>query len=115
MDIKTKLDVAIITGAGQGIGKKISLKIASLGIPVLCISKSNNVFETAKEIKKAGAEIRRTVDISEPVNYAVNFLLSEKCNYSGRFVHVRDNWIDYLNTDKTITNNDYWKLRRIEK
>jgi NAD(P)-dependent dehydrogenase (short-subunit alcohol dehydrogenase family) len=68
-----------------------------------------------QEVKKAGAEVRTTLDISEPVNFAYHFLNSYKCNFSGRFVHVRDIWKDYLNNDNMIENNDLWKLRRIEK
>lgn len=68
-----------------------------------------------KMVKSFGAEVKTTVDISEPVNFAKEFLLSEKCNFSGRFVHVRDIWNEYLNNDNSIDNKDIWKLRRIEK
>jgi NAD(P)-dependent dehydrogenase (short-subunit alcohol dehydrogenase family) len=68
-----------------------------------------------KKVKSFGAEVKTTVDISEPVNFAREFLLSDVCNFSGRFVHVRDVWKEHLNNENEIDNNDKWKLRRIEK
>lgn len=68
-----------------------------------------------KKVKAAGAEIRTTLDISEPVKFANHFLNSEKCNFSGRFLHVKDDWKEYLNNNNELPNKDVWKLRRIEK
>ena len=53
---------------------------------------------TLKLVRAAGAEIKTTVDISEPVNFAREFLFCETCGFKGSFVHVRDNWRDYLDT-----------------
>ena len=66
------------------------------------------------KVKSAGAEVRTTVDIKEPVNYVTEFLNAESCGFSGSFVHVRDIWKEYLNNNKLVDNN-LWKLRRTEK
>ena len=66
-----------------------------------------------KRIRAAGGEIKTTVDINEPVSFVREFLLCANCGFKGSFVHVRDNWRDYLNSGKTIDDSK-WKLRRIE-
>lgn len=68
-----------------------------------------------KKVKAAGAEVKTTVDIREPVTFVREFITSDSCGFSGRFVHVRDVWKDYLNNDKNIDNKDFWTLRRIDK
>lgn len=67
-----------------------------------------------KKVRQAGGEVKTTVDISEPVNFVSNFIFSQNCNFSGSFVHVRDDWNNYLNTDNKLINDSIWKLRRIE-
>ncbi|KAJ8684465.1 hypothetical protein QAD02_020257 [Eretmocerus hayati] len=49
-------EIALVTGAGHGIGKELALKYASLGATVICwdINAANN-DETVNEIKKLGA------------------------------------------------------------
>jgi NADP-dependent 3-hydroxy acid dehydrogenase YdfG len=66
------------------------------------------------KVRAAGGEVKTTVDISEPVNFVREFILSEKCNFSGSFVHVRDDWDKFLNNENNLLNNSIWKLRRIE-
>jgi len=68
-----------------------------------------------KLVRNAGAEVKTTVGINEPVNFVKEFILSESCNFSGCFVHVRDVWKEYLNNDNKLKNNDFWTLRRIDK
>jgi 3-oxoacyl-[acyl-carrier protein] reductase len=61
------------------------------------------------KVRRAGAEVKTTVDISEPVNFIKNFLKmdAEKAkSLSGKFIHVRDD----LNSDY----KDKWLLRRTE-
>jgi len=60
------------------------------------------------QVIKAGAEVKTTVDISEPVGFITNFLSmeSEKAkSLSGKFIHVRDD----LNSEDF---KDKWMLRR---
>lgn len=65
-------------------------------------------------VRASGAEVRTTVDISEPTAFAREFILSETCAFSGRFVHVRDSWPEWLNGNGELPGNDLWKLRRVE-
>ena len=49
--------VAIVTGAGQGIGKGIALCLAKRGVKVVCTGRRIEPIEaTVKEIKEAGGE-----------------------------------------------------------
>lgn len=48
------IDIVLITGAGRGIGKSIALCLGTQGIPVLCISKSQNAASTAHQIIERG-------------------------------------------------------------
>ncbi len=49
LDLKSK--VAIVTGAGRGIGKEISLTLANAGADLVVTDVADTVFETAKEIE----------------------------------------------------------------
>lgn len=80
---------------------------------VVCLAPGANDTEMLKRIREAGAEIRTVVDIAEPVNFIISFILSKKCNFSGCFVHVRDEWAIYLDSNNKLKENK-WKLRRIE-
>ncbi|HTA95382.1 MAG TPA: SDR family oxidoreductase, partial [Verrucomicrobiae bacterium] len=57
---------------------------------VVCLAPGANETNTLKLVRAAGAEIKTTVDISEPVNFAREFLFCETCGFKGSFVHVRD-------------------------
>jgi 3-oxoacyl-[acyl-carrier protein] reductase len=48
--------VAIVTGAGQGIGKAIALSLAKNGAKVVVADISENRFEVAKAVEKTGSE-----------------------------------------------------------
>lgn len=81
---------------------------------IVCLAPGAVETNMLRQIREKGGEIKTLVDISEPVEFISCFLNSVFCGFSGRFVHVRDNWKDYINTGKTIDNNSKWKLRRIE-
>jgi NAD(P)-dependent dehydrogenase (short-subunit alcohol dehydrogenase family) len=48
------LDIAIVTGAGRGIGRVIALDLARHGTLVLCVSRSANATKTRDAIRTAG-------------------------------------------------------------
>ena len=55
--------VAIITGAGSGIGRASALRFAAEGAKVVIGDKSESIFETEQLVKAAGGEVRaRTMD-----------------------------------------------------
>jgi NADP-dependent 3-hydroxy acid dehydrogenase YdfG len=47
-------DVLIVTGAGRGIGRSIALDFGQAGVPVLCISRSENATATAAAVRDSG-------------------------------------------------------------
>jgi NAD(P)-dependent dehydrogenase (short-subunit alcohol dehydrogenase family) len=80
----------------------------------VCLAPGANETNTLKQVRAAGALVKTVVDISEPVTFVREFLFCRDCGFKGAFVHVRDNWQDYLNNDKKI-DVEKWKLRRTEK
>lgn len=76
MDTATPLagQVALVTGAGRGIGAAISRKLASMGATaVLCGRTQSTLDETAQDIRKAGGKtevIPCDVSIMHQVEYA---------------------------------------------
>ncbi|MGD0734812.1 MAG: SDR family oxidoreductase [Terracidiphilus sp.] len=70
--------------------------------------------ETLASVRASGAEIRTTVDITEPTAFAREFMMSRTCSFSGCFVHVRDSWPQWLNSETAFPGKDLWKLRRVE-
>ena len=63
--------VALVTGAGRGIGKAIAERLASHGHTVLCVSKSDTCVAVANDIvAKGGKAEALVVDVSDPVAVA---------------------------------------------
>lgn len=79
----------------------------------VCLAPGANETNMLKQVRAAGAQVKTTVAISEPVDFVREFLFCHNCGFEGSFVHVRDNWRDYLNGEKKI-NDKQWKLRRTE-
>lgn len=50
------MELVIVSGAGQGIGRAISIELGKCGISILCISKSNNCVKTTEEIIQNGGK-----------------------------------------------------------
>ena len=72
---------AIVTGAGQGIGKAIALRLANAGADVAILDLNlSSAEEVAKEIERLGRHaipIPTDVSFSDDVNAAVDKVLSE--------------------------------------
>ena len=72
-----KDDVAVVTGAGKGIGKGIAIALAEAGSNVVLASRTeNDLNEVQKEINKLGREaIVAPIDVTNPNSFEE---LSEK-------------------------------------
>jgi NAD(P)-dependent dehydrogenase (short-subunit alcohol dehydrogenase family) len=81
----------------------------------VCLAPGAVETDMLRSIRQAGAEVRTTVDMSEPVAFVRDFVAAERCGFSGCFVHVRDCWPRYLGTDEVLSSKALWKLRRIEE
>lgn len=58
--------IAVITGAGSGIGRASALRFAEEGAKIVIGDKSDSVFETEAMVKAAGGEVRaRTMDAGD--------------------------------------------------
>lgn len=58
--------IALVTGAGRGIGRAIAKNLAASGVKVICVSKSNNCESVVAEIKNSGGDaVAYQVDVSD--------------------------------------------------
>jgi 3-oxoacyl-[acyl-carrier protein] reductase len=63
--------IAVVTGAGRGIGKAIAASLAREGVRVVCVSKSETCKSVAEEITTAGGQAEALmVDVSDGVAVA---------------------------------------------
>src|SRR5579862_6552329 len=73
--------IAIVTGAGRGIGRAIALKFAAEGADVVCVSRTaENSEKTAQEVRSLGRKAwAHAVDVSDGAAVAavVEEILSE--------------------------------------
>lgn len=72
--------IALVTGAGRGIGRSIAINLASNGVKVLCVSKSDSCESVANEIKTLGGDaVAYQIDVSnsQAVAAACESILNE--------------------------------------
>jgi 3-oxoacyl-[acyl-carrier protein] reductase len=79
----------------------------------VCLAPGAMDTSMLQQVRAAGGEVRTVVPMSEAVEFVWEFLHAANCGFSGRFVHVRDEWRAWLGP--TPLDNDRWLLRRIEK
>lgn len=79
----------------------------------MCLAPGAMETEMLAQVRAAGAEVKTTVALNEPAEFIARFISAEKCGFSGRFVHVRDEWSAGL--EGVPVEGDRWLLRRIEK
>ncbi len=122
MSEELKDKVALVTGAGRGIGKAIALALASAGSKVICVSRSEaNCKGVSEEIIANGGEADfRAVDVSDgaAVKEACEVLLEKYetidilVNNAGitrdglLFRMSDDDWHDVMNTN--LSSCFYW-------
>jgi NAD(P)-dependent dehydrogenase (short-subunit alcohol dehydrogenase family) len=78
----------------------------------VCLAPGAMETEMLAQVRAAGAEVKTTVAIEEPVEFITSFIRAEACGFSGRFVHVRDAWRDWLRPESVP--GERWLLRRVE-
>jgi len=80
-----------------------------------CVALAPGAMETdmLSEVRSWGAEVKTIVDIQEPIEFIKYFLESTNTNISGRFIHSRDNWKDFIDSPLDVDDNEKWKLRRL--
>jgi NAD(P)-dependent dehydrogenase (short-subunit alcohol dehydrogenase family) len=78
----------------------------------VCLAPGAMETEMLAQVRAAGAEVKTTVAIEEPVEFITSFIGAEACGFSGRFVHVRDAWRDWLRPESVP--GERWLLRRVE-
>lgn len=79
----------------------------------VCLAPGAMDTSMLERVKTAGGEIRTLVPMDESVGFIWEFLHAQNCAFSGRFIHVRDDWRPWLK--QAALEEDRWLLRRIEQ
>lgn len=79
----------------------------------VCLAPGAMETSMLQQVRAAGSEVRTVVPMDEAVTFIWEFLQASSCAFSGRFVHVRDDWRSWLTS--TPLEDNRWLLRRVEK
>ena len=79
----------------------------------VCLAPGAMETSMLQQVRAAGGEVRTVVPMEEAVTFVWEFLQATNCAFSGRFVHVRDDWRSWLGS--RVLEDDRWLLRRVEK
>ncbi|MEP6538693.1 MAG: SDR family oxidoreductase [Bryobacteraceae bacterium] len=80
----------------------------------VCLAPGAIETDLLKQVRNAGAFVKKTAGMEEPLDFLERFLTADSCGFSGRFVHARDSWAPLLNSGERPASDSLWKLRRIE-
>ena len=80
----------------------------------VCLAPGAIETDMLKGLRAAGGEVRTLGRMEEPVHFIERFLAARHCAFSGRFVHARDAWAEWLDQPDKILPANQWLLRRIE-
>lgn len=92
--------------------ESLAMELGNDSAVATIVAPGANDTDMLAEVRKAGGEVKTTVDISEPVNLAVRLMTEDTRGLHGRFLHVRDTWSEATARD---LGPELFKLRRIEK
>lgn len=102
---------AAVVRATENLHEELSAK-GDFG--VVCLAPGAIETDMLKTIRAAGGEVRTIGKMDEPVHFVERFLGARQCAFSGRFVHARDSWAEYLDEPGNQLSANCWLLRRIE-
>jgi NAD(P)-dependent dehydrogenase (short-subunit alcohol dehydrogenase family) len=107
LDFNLEGKVAMITGAGKGIGKTIARLYAEKGTTIILVGQSNNILETEKEILKSGSKAMSLIyDITKPVN--IKKIVNEGIGRFGRIdILVNNAGVVFLDKAENLS-KDNW-------
>lgn len=89
----------------------LAMELGDDGPVVTIVAPGANDTDMLAEVRKAGGEVKTTVDISEPVKLMHRLMTEDTRGLHGRFIHVRDAWTA---EDAKKLPVDLYKLRRTE-
>jgi len=81
------------------------------GLSFVCLAPGAVDTPLLAKVMAAGGEVKTKTNIAEPVGFVEAYLRASSCSLSGRYIHVRDDWVPYLDGSKTPVNEQFF-LRR---
>jgi 3-oxoacyl-[acyl-carrier protein] reductase len=81
-----------------------------------CVAFAPGAMETdmLKQGREAGEDVKFVVDIQEPVEFIKYFMQSKLNSISGKFVHVHDDWKEFIDNPLDVDDQTKWLLRRLQ-